>query len=310
MMNTQMQLGALQEIISRDRDRQLMLQRMMNDLATASANAPATVTEAGAVPAARQLDAARTALRNMEMRLKPDHPDIRAMKRTIRDLEQKAATEALQQPVSATAGVNSADAARQSRLAEYRAESEAIDRRINAKQEEEKRLMGAMAGYRTRLEAAPGLESQLTELMRDYTTLQATYQSLLGKGQEAKVAANMERRQIGEQFKVIDNARLPQRPTSPNRKRIDLLGALCGLAIGLGLAALLEYRDSSLRSEEDVLVALSLPVLALVPTMVTTFERYKRKRQRLILASSGTVFFLVSVALVAWKFRVLTDWTR
>jgi polysaccharide chain length determinant protein (PEP-CTERM system associated) len=310
MMNTQMQLQALQETISRDRDRQLMLHRMMNDLASASANAAGTGSEPGPVPAARQLEAARTALRNLEMRLKADHPDIRALKRAIRDLEQKAAAEALQQPVSATASVSPADTARQSKLTEYQAESDTIDRRIATKQNEERRLMGAMAGYRARLEAAPGLESELTALMRDYDTLQRTYQTLLAKGQEAKVAANMERRQIGEQFKIIDNARLPQRPTSPNRMRINLLGALFGLVVGVGLAALLEYRDSSLRSEEDVLVALSLPVLALVPTMATTEERHKRRRQRLLLASSAGVFFLVSVTLLAWKFRVIAEWAR
>ena len=50
--------------------------------------------------------------------------------------------------------------------------------------------------------------------MRDYTTLQAQYTGLLGKSQDAKVAANLERRQIGEQFKLLDPARLPQRPKS------------------------------------------------------------------------------------------------
>ena len=55
----------------------------------------------------------------------------------------------------------------------------------------------------------PKRESELVELTRDYTTLQTTYQSLLAKREESKIAANLERRNIGEQFKVLDPARVP-----------------------------------------------------------------------------------------------------
>jgi uncharacterized protein involved in exopolysaccharide biosynthesis len=245
----------------------------------------------------------------MEMRLKSDHPDIKAQKRFIRDLEQKAAAEALQQPVS-PAGTVSVDALRANRLADLQSESDLIDRRIATRQQDEKRLMETINAYRGRLESAPAVETRLTELMRDYTTLQATYTSLLTKSQEAKVAANLERRQIGEQFKIIDSARRPQRPTSPNRPLVILLGACMGLGIGLGLAALLEYRDKSLRTEEDVVAALALPVLALVPTMVTTLERQRDRRKRLVLASSGAGILLVSAMVVFWKFQAITDWIR
>jgi hypothetical protein len=203
-----------------------------------------------------------------------------------------------------------AEVARANKLGDYQAEMDVINRRLAAKQEDEKRLMTAMAGYRQRIEAAPGLESQLTELMRDYSTLQATYQSLLAKSQEAKVAANLERRQIGEQFKVIDNARLPQRPISPNRLLINMAGAIVGLMMGLGLAGVLEYRDTSLRTEEDVVAALSLPVVALVPTITTTLDRLALRRRRLILASSGALVVLVCAAAIAWKFPAIADWIR
>jgi polysaccharide chain length determinant protein (PEP-CTERM system associated) len=316
MLSTQMQLQSLQESINRDRDRQTTLQRLITDLVTAANAAPPVVDAAGnplaPVPAARQLEIAQTTLRNMQMRLKPDHPDIKAMKRHIRDVEQKVAAETLEQPVSPVVSVskNPADVARQTKLSEYQAEAEAIERRIAGKQEGERRLLTALSDYRRRLEAAPGLESELTELMRDYTTMQETYQSLLTKSQEAKVAANLERRQIGEQFKIIDNARLPQRPTSPNRLRINLIGVFVGLVMGLGVAALLEYRDSSLRTEDDVVVALSLPVLALVPTMMTSGERDKQKRHRLLLASSGVLALVLSAALIAWKFGIVDEWIR
>jgi hypothetical protein len=157
------------------------------------------------------------------------------------------------------------------------------------------------------MEQTPGVATRMTELMRDYETLKKTYEDLLSKSQSAKVSANLERRQIGEQFKIIDPARFPQRPVSPNRPRIILLGAVGGLMLGLGLAGFMEYRNTSLRSEADVVQALSLPVLAIVPTMVTAGDRARRKKTRLLVASTGALF-LVSVVVLAWKLKLLNDW--
>ncbi len=73
--------------------------------------------------------------------------------------------------------------------------------------------------YQRRAESGPTRETEMVELNRDYNTLQGIYTSLLGKKEEANIAANLERRQIGEQFKLVDAARLPERPFSPESRR-------------------------------------------------------------------------------------------
>src|SRR4029077_7311281 len=100
-------------------------------------------------------------------------------------------------------------------------------------QSEDRRLRGVVQEYQAKLDAGPKRESDLVELTRDYTTLQAAYQSLLVKREEAKLAAELERRSIGEQFKVLDPARAPERPFSPNRLQIDVGGVAVGLMLGL-----------------------------------------------------------------------------
>jgi uncharacterized protein involved in exopolysaccharide biosynthesis len=120
----------------------------------------------------------------------------------------------------------------------------------------------------------------------------------------------MQRRQIGEQFRIVDAARLPQRPTSPNRLQIIALGCFGGFALGLGLALLLEYRDKSLRSEEDVVFALALPVLALVPPMLSRDQRRRIRRNRLLIAISAGAAFVCSAVIVAWKFQTIAEWIR
>src|SRR5438045_7724961 len=120
-------------------------------------------------------------------------------------------------------------------------ELEKIDKQIADKVDAEQRLRATMAMYQRRIEAAAGRQSELTELTRDYQTLQTTYTSLLAKKEDSKVAANLERRQIGEQFKILDPARLPERPTSPNRAQLHAMGLLGGIGFGIALIAIVEY---------------------------------------------------------------------
>jgi uncharacterized protein involved in exopolysaccharide biosynthesis len=146
-------------------------------------------------------------------------------------------------------------------------ERENLDRQIARKQQEEARIRTEIATYQARVEATPARESELIALTRDYETLQNIYTNLLSKREDSAVAANLEKRQVGEQFKVLDPARVPQTPFSPNRVQLNLMGLIAGLGVGLGLAGLLEFRDSTLKSEDDVRRCLSLPVLAAIPVL-------------------------------------------
>ena len=74
-------------------------------------------------------------------------------------------------------------------------------------------------------------------------------------------------------------------------------------------SALMEYRDSTLKTDAEVTRVLSLPVLASVPMMITHAERRTRRRRALML-SFGTVFAVLGTAAVLiWKFRPFyLDW--
>src|SRR5207249_6752618 len=152
------------------------------------------------------------------------------------------------------------EAARQKRLSDLRAELAVVDHQLGAAESEEGRLKKAIADYQAKVESLPTRESDLVDLTRDYSTLQTAYSSLLVKQEESKLAANLERRQIGEQFKVLDVALSPERPYN-QRERLAALGGLplAGLALGLLLVAILEFTDSSFRCEDEVARVLSVP---------------------------------------------------
>src|SRR5207249_1054735 len=143
------------------------------------------------------------------------------------------------------------------------------DRQIASRTEEEKRVRGVVEDYRRRIEAGPTRQAEMAELTRDYESLQAAYRGLLAKKQESQISTNLERRQIGEQFKIVDPARLPEKPSSPDRPKLYLLAMAASLAVGFVFAAGSEYLDRTLRSEEDVRLVLNLMVLATIPTIAT-----------------------------------------
>jgi polysaccharide chain length determinant protein (PEP-CTERM system associated) len=311
----QLQIQQLTEAINRDRDNRLFLQRQLSDLNDGAASGtptPVSAPVAGGDPtasvgsaasAADKLEAARVELRRMELRFTPEHPDVIRMKRIISDLEHKVEQEALQQPVSAsTTRISPQDTARLNRAKELQTQLAGIDRQITAKQTEVERLRTTAGGYQSRVEAAPARESELTALMRDYSTYSDQYRTLLARNQEAKMSANLERRQGGEQFRLLDPARIPERPFSPNRPRILAMSLAMGLALGGGLIALLEYRDRSLRTDDDVMLVLALPVLAVIPQMVSSTERQALRRRKLMMSAAGA-FGVICVAVVfVWKF--------
>ena len=306
--NTQMQIRAVVESLNRDRDRHLMLERQLAELENASAEIlavppPSNDAAAGGVSAAQQLESARTALTQLQLRLKSDHPDVLRMKRLVANLQAAADAEAADAPVSPdNVRVSPAEMARRKRAADLRAEFEQLDKQIVSEQAEEKRLRLTANGYQQRVEMAPTRESEMTELTRDYETLQKQYTSLLSKKEDSQISANLERRQIGEQFKLLDPARLPERPTSPNRQQINIFGLVAGLAIGIALIVLVELRDTSFKTDEDLLSVLGLPVLAVVPLMQSNTERRRNSRLRLVLNLGFGATVAGCLAVVAYTF--------
>jgi polysaccharide chain length determinant protein (PEP-CTERM system associated) len=311
---TQVQLQSLAESMNRDRDRRLALETALAEAKKGGAPSAADRAALG-LPAespeaslASQVETARRELRELQRRLTASHPDVVAKTNQLADLEARLAAE----PPAlgpATDPASDAAAAAEARVRQIQAEIDKLDAQIAVKEQEEVRLNGVIADYRKRVDAVPARETEMTELMRDYDTLQKTYTSLLASRQSSAIAANLERRQIGEQFKVLDPARPAERPFSPDRVRLNLLGALAGLAFGLGLVGLIEYRDSTFRSEDDVLQVLSLPVLAVIPFMESPQEQRARRLRIVLTSVTGVAALAVTAAVLAASYG-LVEWFR
>jgi hypothetical protein len=87
----------------------------------------------------------------------------------------------------------------------------------------------------------------------------------------------MEKKQKGEQFRVIDPARLPEKPISPNMGLLFCGTLALALGVGGGIVFILEYLDNSFRCKEDVASALGVTVLAAVPKILQPKEQKRRR---------------------------------
>jgi len=305
--NAQIQLQSVNDMLSRDRDRVQALEREQNELLTQEPTGPlpsVVDAENGGGTAAQQLEAARRSLRQMELRLKPEHPDIVRAKRIIADLEQKAEAESLQMPVSTAGASSPAERARQERLKDLKTNLDALRTQIARREHDADTLREMLSRYQSRAEAAPTRETELIELNRDYDTMRGLYADLLKKSQESQMAAALQRAEIGEQFRLLEPARAPERPISPNRGQLNLLGIFGGIALGLAFVALAEYRDTTFKSDDDILTSLALPVLAMIPNMVTRTERRHRRRRRVLMSVTAVLVAVVVAATAVWFFAL------
>ena len=165
---------------------------------------------------------------DLKSRYSDKYPDVIKTKAAIKELEAQLAAPGKE--ASATKPDNPAYITMTSQLAGTRTEIESVQRQI-------KDLRKKRDAYRQRVESAPRVEEGYRGMLVDRNNLQAKFEELNRKSMDAQVAYGMEKEQLGEKFSIIDAARLPEKPDSPNIPAILLIGLVLGLGSGVGAAA-------------------------------------------------------------------------
>lgn len=240
-----------------------------------SANAATMATSNDETSPARRLQFLELALSQYQSRgYTEKHPDMISAKLEIEALKQRIAAEAAageegEKPITNFVQ-QSAEA--ESRRAALQAQAAAEEIRNLTTQADEIQVL---------LSEAPAVAEQLEGLERDYKHLFESYQEFSNKQLEASVQANLERRQLAEQFRVLETAFMAPAPTSPNRPAIVILGLVFALAIGGAVGILLEAIDPSVHTARQLQSTLRLPVLAAIPRIWLESDRAAQRRARL-----------------------------
>jgi polysaccharide chain length determinant protein (PEP-CTERM system associated) len=196
-----------------------------------------------------QLQSRKKQLTDMLQQYSERHPDVVRLKREIEALQNATASE----PSVITQtdlGVVKAEpnAMRQTLVTQLKNLKSEIDAIERANDE----LKNRIATYQSRTDNAPIRAIELAKISRNYDITLRKYQDLLAKSLDSRLSENMEKSQKGEQFRIIEPASFPERPVRPDRFRIILVGLLAGLALGFGMAFLLENLDTSFKNADDL----------------------------------------------------------
>jgi polysaccharide chain length determinant protein (PEP-CTERM system associated) len=244
-----------------------------------------------------KLDAMNTRLADLKSKYTDRHPDVIRMEKEVADfqLNMKTATRPVPVEIKPVKAPNQANLffARQRETQIRLLNENKIE--IAGLTEETRRLTAQMKIYQKRVEDTPKREQELMSLKRDYQNVKATYDSLLSRKLEAQIAVNMEKKQKGEQFRILDPARIPKKPVKPDMKKIFLIALAAGLGIGGGLIFMREYYDSSFKKIEDIETYLEIPVLSAVPAL----NRPENARWRRVNLIASSIFTLISIILFA-----------
>jgi len=205
----------------------------------------------------KQLSELRTNLADERGRHTDDYPDIVALKSKIAETE-KLVAKLQNKPASdqkddgAGAQTDSSAIIPSSPLMQIRSQLKANELEVQNYQRQERNIEDKIAQYRNRLNLTPATEQELAEISRGYEESRANYNSLLQKQNLSQLATNLEQRQGGEQFRVLDPPSLPDKPKSPNRLLLSLGGLVVGALLGAGLLALREMTAARVRNETDI----------------------------------------------------------
>jgi len=179
---------------------------------------------------------------------------------------------------------------------------EIIARQMKRLEEEQKQVQSQIAAYQTKLDAVPLREQQFADITRDYDISKEKYKSLLSKKFSADMAADLERKQRGERFTVLDPARPPEKPIKPNRRAYMGVAFLAALVFSFGLVLVKEMLDTTIKAERHLtgLVPDSVVLMASIPT-ITTPSDVRRRRTFTVLALATSLVAVLAVAAFLWK---------
>jgi polysaccharide chain length determinant protein (PEP-CTERM system associated) len=253
-----------------------------------------TTESTGTPPEAlgKELENLRRRLADARSLYTDNYPDVVALKDEIakteklkKQIEDEIAANQQDEKSTKNPGMSAAGTSQSgtpSAMMQIQSQLKANQFEIQNYQQREKALESQIAGYQARLNLTPATEQQMAEISRGYEESKANYNSLLQKQLQSQLATSLEQRQQGEQFRVIDPASFPAKPSAPNHLLVSLGGLAFGLAVGFSLTAVLEMTDVRIQNEKELKEILPVRVLVGIPHLSTVDEDRHKTRVKLM----------------------------
>ena len=288
LIGFQGELQAEQDALGRAKQQNAYLESLLTQYRSVTASLKPGEDPPTGLPAIDQeLDKLQAQMADLKSHYTDRHPDVRKLKKQITknekmrqdiaaDLKEKAKN--AQKDETSDSGTTG-DLTRISPIMEVQSQLKANQIEMTNRQETIKALQAKISGYQGRLNQTPVREQQLADISRDYEQSKANYESLLAKKNQSELATNLEKRQQGEHFRILDPPSLPQKPYFPNRLKLSFIGVLVGVLLGVGSVAGAEVTDDRVYNEKEFKKLAPAEILVEIPPLSTIEEEQKQQRR-------------------------------
>ncbi len=257
----------------------------------------------------KELNAKRGQLASLSATYTEQYPEIRRLKEEIARLEKQVADGHANASTPAPGGSPDSATRRNAQIPgnpgyalprerevirRVRMVLSSLDVEIKSLEKERGAILKSVADVQARVERSPKREQEMISLTRDYDNLKRSYDELLKKKLDADISQNLEKRQKGEQFQILDPANLPEEPFIPNRPKVFGIAVLAALLLGFGGAVGLELIDPSVRGAKEFSHFSGIPVLASIPSIHDKAYAKKVGRRR-VAVFGGLITFTTAV---------------
>lgn len=241
---------------------------------------------------AMQLARLQNNLELLQQRYTDKHPRIKSLKKKIAYLQSQLGTVVTD---SSNDTPDTSEEQYDSTLFDLQTEIKGIALSIEQLNKEKIDISKRIQQYEKWIGAAPVREAEWSTLTREYGELRRHYDFLVSQNLQADSALNLERKQKGSQFKIVDPAKTPTKPISPDFLKVMAAAIAAGAALGGGIAFGLNFIDTSFRDPKKLSKTFDLEVICSIPHIALKKERTKAK----IITALGSVFFMSWFALLA-----------
>lgn len=231
----------------------------------------------------------RQELAELRSRYSDKYPDVQKVRDELAAIERRIAEGRNRRPGDVVAGDGT--------LKRLKQEFEAADAEARELQSETRYLRSIMPAYSRNPD--PGLMQEWERLSRESREANEHLATMQTRYEEARLAENMERRDEGDQFRVVDQAIAPMAPAGPDRLKLLMVGLLASLVLAAVAVGVAEQLDGSFHSADDLRMFTAAPVLLSIPSIVTPGDIRARRAAR-YLAAAGAVAGLALIAAASY----------
>jgi protein tyrosine kinase modulator len=232
----------------------------------------------------QQLEKAQGELDQLRSHYGPSYPDVLSKQADIHTLQEKIKQLGEQGKADATSKKHN-NPAIESQIAQ-------ADEQIRKHEARQAELASQIKFHVAAIGGVPEVQEQVSAATNDVAVASDRYKRLEDRKFGADMFSDVEARQQGERFVLLEPAQPPEQPVTPNRALIDSIGIGAGLVLSLVIVLILELLDPAVKTEREIRERLKVPVFGEIPAF-TTSSANQRRRVWSILATTGNLLLAV-----------------